>query len=241
MLKQFIALAVYTGLGLHGIAQTALINDTANRPAGTATAYYYKFINNQSRLYNGNEHVGYSQRITGFAYFGENNWQQGSVVYDGLLFKDVPMLYDLYKDLVIVRHFNEYIKLSLINEKVKEFTIGSHHFIRMVQDSITNPLLKTGYYDVLHSGGIELLAHRTKFIEETVTDHLEQEFVEKNFYYIKKNGTFKAVKSYKGLLDILKEKSKSVKRYLKKNNIRYRKDKEAAIVTAVTYYDSPNN
>ena len=242
MLKQFFAAAALCVFVLPAIAQNAVSPDTTgNTPADKAVSYYYNFIDNQSRLYNGNEHLGYSQRITGFAYFGENNWQTGTVLYDGLVFKNVPMLFDLYKDLVIVRHFNEYLKIALISPKVKSFTIADHHFIRIVQDSLTNPLLKTGFYDVLYDGNLTCLARRTKIIEETVTDHLEQEFVEKNFYYIKKNGVFKAVKSYKGLLEILKEHGKEIRRYLKKNKIKFRKNKETAIVTAVSYYDSPKN
>ena len=240
MLKKFIVLAILTGNGIYSIAQTVFSTDTTE-PAATAITNYYRFIDHQSRLYNGNEHRGYSQRINGFAYFGQNNWQRGSIFYDGLLFKNVPILYDLYKDQVIVQHFNEYIRISLISEKVKEFTIEDHLFVRIERDSIQNPVLKTGFYDVLHKDNLELLARRTKLIEETVTDHLEQDFIEKNSYYIKKNGAYKIVKSYKGLQEILKEKSKEIRRYLKKNKIKYRKDKETAIVLAVKFYDSPNN
>jgi hypothetical protein len=201
---------------------------------------YNPFIEKQSRLYEGLEHIGYSLRIKGHAYFLQKELQTGSVVYDELEFANVPMLYDLLKDQVVIQHFNGFTKLSLISEKVRSFTLNNHHFIRLQADSASHSPIITGFYDELYTGRLNLLVKRGKFIEETIKDEVEREFIKYDLFFIEKEGTYYAIKNYKGLLTVLKDRSKEVKQYLRKNRIKYRKDRENAIVKATVYYDSLN-
>src|SRR5438093_7006017 len=62
---------------------------------------YNPFIEKQSRLYNGVEHLGYAYKIKGYAYFLQRELSPGTIVYDELEFANVPMLYDLLKGQVI--------------------------------------------------------------------------------------------------------------------------------------------
>src|SRR5262245_1186863 len=71
-----------------------------------AVNYYYKYTDKQARLYNGFLHIGYSHKIEGVAYYPDNNWGKGTVIYDGLEFPDVNMLYDVYKDELVIQHFH---------------------------------------------------------------------------------------------------------------------------------------
>lgn len=234
-LVPFVCLACFTGY-----AQDTAATDLVKSAENNAIRYYTQFIDKQSRLYNGIDHLGYSPKIKGHAYFEVNDLRNGSIVYDGMYFGNVPMMYDLLKDQVVILHFNNLMRMALINQKVKEFTIGDHHYIRLVKDSAGSQPLETGYYDEIYKGKTAVLARRSKFINETVTDHLEQEFIAKNSYYIKKDGNFKTVKSYKWLLGVFGDKARDVRRYLKKNRIKYRKDKETAIAKAAAYYDTLN-
>jgi hypothetical protein len=234
---------VYICLVCHAVsAQTSATSDSfASTAENNAIHYYYQFIDKQSRLYNGADHMGYSSRIKGHAYFETRELRIGTVDYDGLEFSNVPMVFDLLKDQLVILHFNKLTKLSLVNEKVKDFTINNHHFIRIVKDSLHNQTLTTGFYDEVYNGKSAVLVRRSKFIEETVTDHLEQNFAELNFFYVKKEGTWKTVKTYKGLLGLFTTNARDVRRYLKKSKIKFRKDRETAIVKAAAYYDTLNN
>jgi hypothetical protein len=201
---------------------------------------YNPFIQKQSRLYNGIEYLGYSVRIKGHAYFQQKELETGTLVYDELTFANVPMLYDLVKDQVVIQHANGFTKIGLVSEKVKEFTLLNHHFIRLQADSLSGSPIITGFYDELYTGKLTVLAKRIKFIDETIKDELEREFLPKDLFIIKKEGVFYAVKSYKGLLSVLKDKAATVKQYLRKNRIKFRKGPENAIVKATVYYDSLN-
>ncbi|HEY8896938.1 MAG TPA: hypothetical protein VIM79_19080, partial [Niastella sp.] len=188
----------------------------------------------------GIEYLGYSFKIKGHAYFQQNALQTGTVVYDELQFTNVPMLYDLLKDQVIIQHFNHFTKIGLVSEKVKEFTLFNHHFIRLQADSLSGSPLLTGFYDEMYTGRIMVLVKREKYIEETIKDELEREFLPRDYYFIRKEGTYYAVKNYKSLLTIFKDRSREVKQYLRRNKIKYRRGPENAIVKAAVYYDTLN-
>jgi hypothetical protein len=125
-----------------------------------------------------------------------------------------------------------------VSDKVKEFTLLNHHFIRL--DSTLGAPITTGFYDELYTGNIRVLVKRGKFIEETIKDEVEREFIATNAFIIQKAGTYYAIKNYKGLLTVLKDKAPAIKQYLRKNRIKYRKGPENAVLKASVYYDSIN-
>jgi hypothetical protein len=219
-------------------AQDSVADSTYAKAAyDNAVNYYYKYTDKQARLYNGFLHIGYSHKIEGNAYYPDATWRRGTVVYDGLTFPGTNMMYDVYKDELVIQHFHR-LMITLHNEKIKEFSWEGHRFIRHVRDSAEKGSPATGFYQELYKGRSSLLARRQKILEETVTDVLEQKFISKNFYYIKRNNTWYAVKSFKELRAILKERSKEIRQHLKKNKIKYRKERERALILALQHFDA---
>lgn len=215
------------------------LNDSTQDLAGPAVSYYYKFTDQRSRLYNGKEFIPYDPRLEGHPYFGDGEMHRGYVFYDGLRFDSVNILYDIVKDELIIQHFDVFFKIVLIASKVKEFKVQDHHYIRLVKDSLNLLPVATGYYDLLSNGKTKLLVKRTKRIDETVTDRINQKIVAKDFYYVIKDDVYYPVKSYKSLLAIFKDRSKEIRSDLRRNKIKFRKNREAAITRAVKFYDSP--
>jgi hypothetical protein len=219
-------------------AQNSLVlKDSLSVTADTAVSFYYKFTDQRSRLYNGKEYIGYPQ-MEGHPFFGDPDLHRGSVFYDGLLFDNVNMQYDLVKDELIIQHFDVFFKIVLISSKVKEFTLSNHHYRRMVKDSVNRLPVSTGYYDFLYEGNITLIAKRTKHIDELVTDKIVRKIVEKNFYYVIRDSVYYPIRSYKSLLSLFKDKSKEIRQDLRRNHLKFRKNREGAIVRAVKFYDS---
>lgn len=240
MIKHAVLVLYFAAVFIPGNAQNTA-NTSATLPViVNAGDVYNPFIEKQSRLYNGIEHQGYSFKIKGHAYFIQKELTTGTIVYDGLAFTNVQMGFDLLKEQVIVQHNNSFTKVGLVSEKVKEFTLQNHHFLRLIADSLSGSPIITGFYDEAYKGRLTVLIRRTKWIEETVKDELEREFISLDLFFIQKGGTYYPIRNYKGLLAVLKDRSKEVKQYLRKNRIKYRKGAENAIVKAVVYYDSLN-
>jgi len=237
MLKKAVFILCLGLTFISGKAQSSIADTSGTAVIYKAGDVYNQFIEKESRLYNGVEHLGYLYTIKGYAYWLEK-MKKGTIAYDELEYTNVPMLYDLVKDQVIIMHYNHIIMLGLVSEKVKEFTLADHHFIRL--DSIAHPSLITGFYDEVYKGRLTVLVKRKKFIEERIKDELEREFLKDDRYFIVKDDAYYAVKSYKTLLTILDNKTTGIKQYLRKNRIKYKKDPETAIAKATAYYDSLN-
>lgn len=242
MLKRLLSVFITISFASTLTAQDTLSNaDPRKDLVDTAVALYHQFTDKQSRLYNGTEHIYYHPALEGCPYYIDRDMHPGSVVYDGVFFANVPMQYDCVRDYLVIMHFDRFFKMNLIVDKVKEFSYGGHTFVRMVKDSVNNLPFSTGFYERLYNGNFILLAKRFKRIEETITDKVVQRVAEKNFYYLYNGKNFEPVRSYKSLLSTFKDHSKEVRQYLRKNKIKYRKDKELAITKAVAYYDSLKN
>ena len=240
MLKHAVPVLCFAAVFTQGKAQNPASISTTLPVIVKAGDVYNPFIEKQSRLYNGIEHQGYSFKIKGHAYFLQKELSIGTILYDELEFANVPMTYDLLKDQVIVQHSNSFSKVGLVSQKVKEFTLLNHHYIRITVDSTSNTPLTTGFYDEVYKGNLNVLIKRTKWIEETVKDELEREFISLDLFFIQKGSVYYPVRNYKGLITVLKDRWKEVKQYLRKNKIKYRKGAENAIVKAVVYYDLLN-
>ncbi|SEM99715.1 hypothetical protein SAMN05192574_102119 [Mucilaginibacter gossypiicola] len=205
-----------------------------------AVANYDTAIGQQSHLYNGPEYEFYDPLIKGNAYVFDNKvFTPGSVSYGAAVYSDIPMLYDLNKDVVVVLLYNRFTKFSLLSERVHEFWLLNHHFIRINTDSTGKAALATGFYDQLYPGQkIEIIVKRAKSIQTaTSSNTVESFFSATKDYYVKKGGFYFSFGGKRGLLDILKDKKKELKQYIKANNIDFDENFERATVNVATYYD----
>ena len=86
MVKHTVLGLCFATLFTSGMAQNNINAPAASPTIVNAGDVYNPFIHKQSRLYNGIEHLGYSARIKGHAYFLQRELQTGTLVYDELEF-----------------------------------------------------------------------------------------------------------------------------------------------------------
>ena len=227
-------------------AQQAQTDSSSQQNAlNNAITFFHASIGEQSRLYNGPEYYFYDPVIKGNAYFLDvNSFSQGSVYYDGAYYTNVPMLYDLYSDQVAVLLYNHFSKFSLLKERVKSFDLLDHHFVNINADTlINNTLIKSGFYDQLYNGKVEILAKRTKSIQTNSggTAGTESYFSPSKDFFLRKNNIYHSFSSQGSLLDLLKDRKKELQQYIKANQIKYRANPEEAMVKIASYYDHLTN
>lgn len=225
-------------------AQTNL-PDTASLQI--ASANFYKAIGQESRLYNGHEYQPYDLRIKNNALFpyDAKTWVIGDVDYDNITYSGVPMMYDIYKDVVVVQLYNRFSMFTPLSERVQNFSFSGHHFIRIEADQIADNKaeLVTGFYDQLYSGKIEILAKRRKTLQNSSNAVAAPEtfFSETNDYYLKKGNVYYKIGSKGSILKLLKDKKGELQKHIKQNNIRFGDDPEFAMVKIASYYDQITN
>jgi hypothetical protein len=196
-------------------------------------------------IYTGPEYYFYDPHIKGTAYFMDvNGFTKGTIYYDGNVYNNIAMLYDINLDQVVVLLPSHISKFSLLKERVKSFDFLGSHFININADTlVNNTTLKSGYYNQLYNGKSELLGKYSKSIQTTTNSlsGVENYFSFSKDYYIKKNNVYVSVGSQGSLLDALKDKKKELKKYIKANNIVYKENPEEAMVKIVTWYDHLSN
>lgn len=217
-------------------ADTAFVQRSVQHAVDT----YTKSLGAQTHLYNGTEYVNYvAPYFEGDQYFHLNAATAGSVFYDGTWYEKVPMLYDIVRDELIIPYNTTGMLMKLIREKVDTFQVHNHTYVRLQPDSAGAIALEPGFYDLLHSGDVQLLVKRRKTMQEKATpDGVEGEFRSSDKYYIRKDGTYHQVRTKGSVYKLLADKKKQLRAYASEQKLKFRKDRENAILALVNYYDN---
>ncbi|MPR34980.1 hypothetical protein [Salmonirosea aquatica] len=189
-------------------------------------------------LYNGPQYYIYDSPADDHQFYLSENWTMGSVFYDGQLFRDVPILYDIVKDQLVVRYKQSFGNVALQSPKVRYFTIPEHTFLRVEADTGRVEGLRTGFYDQLYDGKTKLVARRTKERQQDLSERrVIIRFPEKNLFYLYQAGTYHPVHTKKSVLGYLEDQKRPLKKYLREQKLSFRENREAAILGLATYYD----
>src|SRR4030095_9770236 len=175
-----------------------------------AIGIYYENLGEESPLYNGSEYIEYAYTLQeGHPFFQVANCVNGNVNLDGMIFHNVPMLYDIVKDQLIIQDFQRVYKINLPADRIQQFFLMDHLFVRLTHG--TSDPIKTGFYDQLYKGKIDLFAKREKRIMEKYSNiQISKVVVSQNVYYIRKDSVYYAIKNKSSLLAVMKNKKKDV-------------------------------
>jgi hypothetical protein len=207
-------------------AQQFLADSAAVREATDhAIKNYRDFVGTQARVYNGVEQIGYLPLI-GHPYFQEQTAEIGSLIYEGVSYRAMPMLYDLIKDQVILLDSGGNL-LGLSGYLIKEFDLQGHHFIQTDH----------GFCDVLYSGPVTILAKRHKIIEESIENiKVIRTVYEHDRYFAVQDGVYHSFSNMRSLIKLLKKNKKELLKDLRSKGIKYKKTPEPAYIEVADYY-----
>ncbi|MEJ0033464.1 MAG: hypothetical protein WDO15_25405 [Bacteroidota bacterium] len=195
-------------------------------------ASYSNSISAQSHLYNGSAYTEYISQNEENPYFIDE-WIEGSVVYDEEFHDNVPLLYDISIDRIVVDNQFSIKKVLLVFEKVSDFTIQGHHFVMM-----KNTPLQVGYYELAYDGSSKVYVRHRKALQSKVVDYsVVNLFEEKKIYYIYKNGAFYTVRGKRSVVKLLEDKKKELKKFIRDNKLQFGNEKTRDISRLVQYYD----
>jgi len=208
---------------------------------GAATQYQQSFytaaIGGQSRLYNGTEHRDYLSRDEETPYFGLDDWQYGYIIYDDERYDSVAMFYDLSTDQVITEHKLSGAKIELIAKKISAFELNGHSFERLQKDSAG--VIGEGFYQRLYGGPTRVYVRRNRTLTSRASgNELVYSFEERNRIYLRKDNLYYPVKSKRSVLQVLDDKRPELKAVLKREKLKFRLDRELAIVRMAATYDT---
>ena len=205
-----------------------------------AVSLYHQFVSPATNLYNGIEYIDYAYTLTeGNPYYTSTGFVKGNVGYNGVLYNNIPVLYDVLKEEVVIQNPAGQNKIRLHTEEVTSFDLADHHFVKLNADSLNRSVIRTGFYEVLYDNNISLYKKKTKKILEStsISEGLKRTVDEQDGYYIRKSNSYYAVNSKRSLLNCLNDKKKDIQQFMKKNKLKIRQDKESALIKVVAHYD----
>ena len=193
---------------------------------------YNTSIGGQSHLYNGSAYTEYVSQNEENPYFIDE-WIEGSVDYDGEFHDNIPILYDISLDRVIIDNQYSIKKVMLVDDKVSEFTIQDHHFVHLKDTP-----LPAGHYELAYDGNTKVYVRHKKTLQSRTVDYsIINQFEEKKLYYIYKDGKFLTVRGKGSVLKVLGDKKKELKKFARDNKLAFGNDRARDISRMAEYYD----
>ncbi|HSD14679.1 MAG TPA: hypothetical protein VLB74_08530 [Flavobacterium sp.] len=141
-------------------------------------------------------------------YYPTEKFENSSIVYNDQLYFDIPIKYDIYKDLVIYRpQESNAIGIELIREKTTSFTVNNKKFIYIANLFFQINQIKPGYYEenVTGKNFIFYIKHHRDKREILKGSSVFYEFEDNYEYYIKKDNSFNRISSKKDLIRLFPE------------------------------------
>lgn len=198
-----------------------------------ATALYEQTVKKQAHVYEGNQYINHDPRIKVHPYYRVDSLQIGTVIYKGVAYRDVAMLYDIVRDELVVQPPEGGYRLRLITDKISAFTLGRSQFARLIGDSLAG--IRTGFYELIYDGKTKVLAKRAKTIHEDISSGTYKgDYVQGDRYLIQKEKSVYEIKTKRSLLNLFPDQTKELRKYIRASRLKFKDDQRENTITRIT-------
>lgn len=203
-----------------------------------ASYLYKRYVGVQAGLYNGIEYADYPFKFKGgHPWFLVDYPAAGTLVYDGVRYDSVLLQYNEIADCLLFQ--DESHRFKLVSERVNAFTVGDNFFVRLIKKE-SDPLVSTGFYNLLYDGAVQLYSKEVKSIREEIKsgDEAVVRYADsKWYYYIKKEGQYYPVTGRKSIYNILAGKKKELQQYARTQQLSYKQNRDQMLQQLCAYFD----
>lgn len=170
-------------------------------------------------------------------YFNQKAFTDSAIEYNGQLYTNVPLEYDIFSDNVITRS-NDYLSgffVKLLPEHVIDFTIERHHFVKL-EELDSNPD-DNGFYEVAVNGKpFKLYIKHVRIKNErTVGYMVELSFTNENYYVVQNEGVHTIVNSIKDFKEFVPDRYKEVQKFRKDYKSIYKSDTDGFMIKLIEH------
>jgi hypothetical protein len=173
-------------------------------------------LNNNSLLYNGTEYIKQFDETKGTPFFPTEK-TNGSVLYYGNWYQNLDLLYDIQDDVVITRDIQGLLKMRLTREKLEEFLVDGHHFVKI---KLTTPAGE--FYEQFYKGQRSLLMQWRKVTESD--DPQNQKFILRKTLFVLDKGEIIPLDRTSDLFSIDPKHKKELKKVYREQKLSFKKD-----------------
>ncbi|MEO9483198.1 MAG: hypothetical protein ABJG47_07120 [Ekhidna sp.] len=167
-------------------------------------------------------------------YFVKNEWISGSLTYDDIFYPEVPLKYDITKEVLITRNSLGII-YSLRSDKVKNFKLFDRIFINHNYGKEGDSRL----LEVKNCGQVSLFLQSNKAYKELIEPPSVRIVYEREeTYLLYKDGEFHKLGGRKSILKLLEDQKKALKTFIKEENLYASEGKDNFFSKVTAYYNS---
>jgi hypothetical protein len=173
-------------------------------------------LGNTCLLYNGTEYIKQFDQTKGTPFFPTEK-TNGSVFYFGNWYQNLDLLYDIQDDIVITRDIQGLLKMRLTREKLDEFMVDGHHFVKI---KLTTPAGE--FYEQFYKGQRSLLMQWRKVTDSE--DPQNQKFILRKTLFVLDKGEIIPLDKTSDLFSIDPKHLKELKKIYREQKISFKKD-----------------
>jgi hypothetical protein len=213
-------------------AQEIKVSDT------TTPAIYRSYmatVGAGTNLYNGSEYTAYYPSSAGTPFWDTLGFQKGTVGYEGIVYRSVPIAYDLVSNEVLIRDQKQVI-IKLDPAKIDFFQVGNHVFIKFNGDDYSKNTLPVDIYDLLYNGSMKVYVKRKKTVSRNANAEGRFAILSYNAYFVYKDSAYYNISGKNDLLKLFRDKDDAIRTFWKQNKLSYKNDPERMITQTVNYY-----
>jgi hypothetical protein len=213
------------------------VTSTKAQMVGQESSYlaaYKKKLPYFQELITGGQYVEAPKTIEGHPFYFLRQFDNGNLSINGIIYPEVPLMYDCYRDQVITFHpiYNQRI---LINpDKIDEFSLSNGEVFRFMEGNSSYVHHLNGLYQVLNDGSTQILVKRFKTTKSKREMSIyTDEFIEKRDFFIWNSGVFTPINKANQAIEILELDPKIAKKHLKDQKLRFQENTEDYLIALV--------
>lgn len=184
--------------------------------------YFRQAVGPSSLLYTGAEYLRRGSKTIGHPYLLSDQLQPFTIWYKSNRYEQVPALFDIEKDMLVIEDYKKNLLISLIKEGVDSFRAGDRFFqYRMNGD-------ERQFLERLENGPVQLYCLRQKYLAPPARaeENALPFFKEMNTYYLVVEKRLLPVSDEKDIMRQLPSLKEKIRRIIRADNIRIRKNQE---------------
>lgn len=199
--------------------------------------YSSKVYGSDDMLVNGRIYVPQHSLAEGHPYFNVEEWVESQVFIKGHMFDGVKLKFDIELDEFILFTENNGQKNYIVLNKhyVDSVYMGKYLFVNTTTLKQINEDI--GYAElVLNQDILFLVKYKKDFKKEYSETKPYGEYNRQNSYrYLGENNNLVKLNTKKALLEYFKDEKRDIKRYMKKNNIKYKKANSGELFNLISF------
>ncbi|MES2329441.1 MAG: hypothetical protein V4539_07560 [Bacteroidota bacterium] len=238
----FLSMLACTCLSALKLTAQQPAKDSSIRAAAinNAILQYQDYISFAAPLYAGPQYTDYYLKLQeGHPFYLNTFFHVGSIMYDHILYERIPMKYDILQNRIVIEDASGVFRLLPEYDKISYFTIQDHEFIKLIKDSSSPTLPKSGFYEVLYKNkNLTLLKKETKEVVEDLNSRstIQRNVITNINFYLRAGNSYRIFNKKKHVLALFKDKKTEIRQYIRKKNLDFNIDADNALISVVSYY-----